>query len=71
MVRILFVVAAVALAYYLCRVMLSSRGATPLKCATCANCRKMFHDGALCAFGNKETFKNIVHVENCRDYQPR
>jgi hypothetical protein len=38
-------------------------------CATCANCRGLFDDGAICAFGARETFKNETHIANCHDYR--
>ena len=41
------------------------------KCQTCRHCRKAFDDGTLCTFGNRETFKNTVHVQNCVDHEPR
>lgn len=42
-----------------------------LKCKTCRHCRKLFEDGSLCGFGQRETYKTIVHVENCVDYERR
>lgn len=39
------------------------------KCGSCRFCRKEFDDGTLCGFGEKETFKNPVHVQNCTDYR--
>ncbi len=44
---------------------------TKLPCATCRHCRKLFDDGATCAFGSRETFKNETHIRNCIDYQKR
>ena len=39
------------------------------KCRTCRHCRKLFHDGARCGYGDREVFKNSVHITNCRDYE--
>jgi len=39
------------------------------KCATCKNCKTLFNDGVLCAFGNRETFKNETHIANCHDHE--
>ncbi len=41
------------------------------KCATCRHCKTLHHDGSICMYANKETFKNPVHIENCTDYQKR
>jgi hypothetical protein len=42
-----------------------------LPCATCANCGKLFDDGVLCRFGNREVFKTEAHIANCMDYRRR
>jgi hypothetical protein len=40
-----------------------------LKCATCCHSRKLFKDGSLCGYGPEETFKKVVHINNCLDYR--
>lgn len=44
-------------------------GKSRFKCATCKNCKNLFDDGVICAFGRKETFKNETHIANCHDYE--
>jgi len=39
------------------------------KCKTCRHAGKVFDDGALCRYGNRETFKNPTHIANCMDYE--
>ena len=38
------------------------------KCATCRHCARLDADGVMCRFGDKETFKNPIHIENCIDF---
>lgn len=44
-------------------------GSTPEKCRTCEHAARLFHDGVICRYGEKETFKNLVHIDNCPDYR--
>ncbi|MEQ8762277.1 MAG: hypothetical protein RL885_00015 [Planctomycetota bacterium] len=46
-------------------------GRRRLKCSTCRHCKKLFDDGAICQYGDKETFKNEVHIANCPDYEKK
>jgi len=69
LIRFLFLLAVVALAVWAVRRLTS--GSPKLKCATCRHCRKLFEDGSLCAYGKSETFKNLVHIHNCVDYERR
>ncbi len=39
------------------------------KCKNCRHAAKVFDDGALCRYGNRETFKNPTHIANCIDYE--
>jgi hypothetical protein len=41
------------------------------KCSGCRHAKRIFDDGTLCTFGNRETFKNSVHVSNCVDHSGR
>jgi len=42
-----------------------------VKCATCIHCRKLFHDGVRCGFGEKEVFKNPAQIAMCPDQTVR
>jgi hypothetical protein len=42
-----------------------------VKCATCTHCRKLFHDGVMCGFRDKEVFKNPAQIEMCPDHESR
>ncbi len=46
-------------------------GGSDFKCRDCRHCGKLFDDGALCRYGNRETFKNPTHISNCMDYEKR
>ena len=41
-----------------------------VKCATCSHCRKLFHDGVMCGFRDKQVFKNPVQIDMCPDHEP-
>ena len=72
LMRILMIVAVVGLFIWLIRstgMVGGIGGGGGSKCKTCKHRRKVFDDGTLCGFGNKETFKNTVHVQNCIDYE--
>lgn len=68
MIRLIIIAALVGLAIAAIR-SLSTRNRS--RCSTCIHRRKIFEDGTLCGFGDKETFKTIVHVTNCRDHARR
>lgn len=41
-----------------------------VRCATCRHCgRLMSGGGVMCRFGDKEVFKNAIHIENCVSYE--
>lgn len=66
LIRLLVLALAIGfVAWLLLRFFTGSR----LKCATCRHCRKVMHDGSICRFGTRETFKTIVHIEYCGDYE--
>ncbi len=74
MLRLLFFAAVAYGIYLLIRKLSTSSGGQgfgggpKLPCATCRHCRKLFDDGAMCGYGNRETFKNETHISNCIDY---
>ena len=41
----------------------------PRPCATCRHRGKLFDDGVLCRFDDREVFKNETHIRNCIDYE--
>lgn len=49
----------------------ASRSRDPRPCATCVNCGKLFDDGVMCRFGDREVFKTDAHVKMCIDYRKR
>ena len=42
-----------------------------VKCATCSHCRRLFHDGVMCGFREKEVYKNPAQIDMCPDFEPR
>ena len=44
---------------------------TRFKCATCIHCRRLDEDGSICGYGDRETYKNPVHIANCMDYETK
>jgi hypothetical protein len=40
-----------------------------LKCATCRHCGRTVSGGVMCRFGEKEVFKNLIHIENCPSFE--
>ena len=42
-----------------------------VKCATCSHCRRLFRDGVMCGFQEKEVFKNPAQINMCPDHEPR
>lgn len=73
MIPFLIRVGAVALlGWVLYRLFLSGGGATTnAKCAGCIHRGRLDEDGVLCRFGQRETFKNSVHIANCTDFESR
>jgi hypothetical protein len=47
------------------------RAARRFKCHDCRHCRRLFDDGVMCGFGNREVFKNSRHIAMCGDWSPR
>jgi hypothetical protein len=70
LVRLLPAIVVVGLIVWLVRTLIVNRE-RKLKCWDCVHCGKLFHDGSLCGYRNTETFKTVVHVENCVDHEPR
>lgn len=70
LIRALPFIVVLGLLLWMFRVWLLTRE-TKLKCRNCVHCKKLFHDGSICRFGTKETFKTIVHIENCMDHEKR
>ncbi|MEM7202868.1 MAG: hypothetical protein AAF628_21600 [Planctomycetota bacterium] len=69
LLRLLLIGAVVYAAYRAVRGSLGRATGRALPCATCRNCKALFDDGVICAFGAKETFKNETHIANCSDYR--
>jgi hypothetical protein len=40
-----------------------------VRCATCRHCARLMPDGVMCRFGDKEVFKNAIHIENCLSFE--
>ncbi len=40
-----------------------------VKCATCSHCRRLFRDGVMCGFQEKEVFKNPAQINMCPDHE--
>jgi hypothetical protein len=49
------------------------RGGGPrrFKCHDCMHQRKLFDDGVMCGYGDREVFKNARHIALCPDWTPR
>ena len=72
MIRILiFVLAIVGLVSIFRSLLGGGARRSEFKCADCIHCRKLFHDGSLCGFGEKEVFKTPAHIDMCVDYTRR
>jgi len=41
------------------------------KCRTCRHCRKLYDDGVMCGYRDKQTFKNPAQIDMCPDHTPR
>jgi len=71
-IRILiFALAAVGLFVIARRLFALPPAGADLKCAECIHCRKLFRDGVLCGFREKEVFKNLTHIDMCPDLTHR
>ncbi|MFQ5600034.1 MAG: hypothetical protein ACE5G2_05720 [Candidatus Krumholzibacteriia bacterium] len=46
------------------------RGRRRFKCHDCLYMRKVFDDGAMCSYGDREVFKNPRHIAMCPDWTP-
>jgi len=49
-------------------------GLTPgsgFKCKTCRHCRKLYDDGVMCMYEDKEVFKNPAQIGMCPDHEKR
>ena len=69
--RILMFAAIAYFAYVVVRFLVSGTRRSRFKCADCVHCGKLFDDGVLCRFNDKETFKNETHIGNCIDHKRR
>ncbi len=67
---LLFALAAVG-AMMILRRLFRGTGDPDVKCATCSHCRKLFHDGVMCGFRDKQVFKNPAQIDMCPDHDPR
>ena len=45
------------------------RRKSEFKCAYCRHCHEIDEDGVICNYQGKQTFKTIVHINNCMDYE--
>ena len=68
LLRLILLGIVVYVAYRALRSAFAGRG-SEFPCATCRNCKALYDDGVICAFGSRETFKNETHISNCRDYR--
>jgi len=50
---------------------LRRRGSRRFKCHDCRHCRRLFDDGVMCGYGDREVFKNSRHIAMCGDWSPR
>lgn len=69
LIRILIVAGIGYLIYLILRPSRAPR--SEFKCESCQHCGRLYDDGVICRFEDKETFKNPIHIENCPDYSPR
>jgi hypothetical protein len=70
MLRFLLIIVVAVLVYLVIRLAVAVLSTPPFKCATCRHRRRLDNDGVICAFGDKETFKNATHIANCPDHEP-
>ena len=40
-----------------------------IKCETCSHCRKLFRDGVMCGYEEKEVFKNPAQINMCPSHE--
>ena len=45
------------------------RGRRRFKCHDCRHARRLFDDGVMCGYGNREVFKNQRHIAMCPDWE--
>lgn len=41
-----------------------------VKCYDCLHQRKLFDDGVMCGYGDRQVFKNKRHIALCPDWRP-
>jgi hypothetical protein len=46
-------------------------GKKRFKCHDCRHCRRLFDDGVMCGYGDREVFKNARHIAMCGDWSRR
>lgn len=70
LLRLLLLALAAVGAIVLFRWLFGGRPGADVKCATCIHCRRLFHDGVMCGFRDKEVFKNPAQIDMCPDHEP-
>ncbi len=68
--RLLLVALAAVGAMMILRWLFRGTRGPDVKCATCTHCRRLFHDGVMCGFREKEVFKNPAQIDMCPDHEP-
>lgn len=58
-----------AIAYFIVRRRRGGTAGKRLKCHDCRHARKLFDDGVMCGFGEREVFKNRRHIAMCPDWE--
>lgn len=71
LIRFLMVAVAAVSILVIVRQVFGGREPRNAKCATCSHCRKLFHDGVMCGFEQREVFKNQAQVNMCPNHEPR
>ena len=69
--RLVLVALAVVGAIMILRRLFGRTRGSDVKCATCIHCRKLYHDGVMCGFREKEVFKNPAQINMCPDHELR
>ncbi|MEE8105992.1 MAG: hypothetical protein V3T86_10700 [Planctomycetota bacterium] len=67
MFRLILLVLAAVGAIAIVRSLFGRPRVPDVKCATCIHCRKLFHDGVMCGFQEKEVFKTPAQIDMCPD----